>query len=155
MRTHANGLGNTMISGGRWWRWLLDKHAIQHEYYTDICAACLVTLSLCSHKQYIHLQNFEAVNVGGTSEYPKYLRCNGFQISRISSKPYIECYDECFQNDYSVWTLDATNCACTVCQHYVDVGGGLPPATRDVRRDHLISTQGECLTFAYTRCPFY
>ena len=92
-----------------------------------------------------HFQPLDAVDVGGTSEYPKDLKCGTFLVSNRSVRGHLECSVGCFQDGCSVWALDTTDTTCTVCQRCVGDGGGLSSTTRDVRRDSAIKTEGRCL----------
>ena len=99
----------------------------------------LVLLSLaCAVIDSANFQLFDAMNVGGTSEYPKDLKCGRFSFSNRSARGHLECSAGCFQDGCSVWALDTTNTKCTACQRCVGEGGGLYSATRDGRRDSAV-----------------
>ena len=92
-----------------------------------------------------YFQLFDAMNVGGTSEYPKDLKSGRVSFSNRSVSGHLECSVGCFYGGCSVWALDTTDATCTVCQRCVGDGGGLSSAARGVRRDSAIISKGGCL----------
>ena len=122
----------------------LWNHTVNMKHVNKLILVSLLPLALAILDS-THFQPLDAVDVGGTSEYPKDLKCGIFLVSNRSVRGHLECSVGCFQDGCSVWALDTTNATCTVCQRCVGDGGGLSSATRDARRDSAIKTEGGCL----------